>query len=62
MDSQRARDAAEVVRDALEAEPTRLTALRAIDSEELATLRELRDASTTLADDLQESRTDFRCL
>lgn len=44
LDIQRPREAADVVRDTLEAERTPFTELLALDSEELATLRELRDA------------------
>lgn len=58
VDSKRSREAAEVARNTLEAERTRLTELRPLDSEELATLLELRDASSTLDDDLQAARGD----
>lgn len=62
LEIQRAREAAEVARDTLEAEGTRLTELRAPDSEELATLRELCNDVTNLSEDLQAVRADMRRL
>lgn len=46
----------------MEAERDHLTGLRALDVEELTTLRDLRDASSTLADDLQAARAEVRRL
>lgn len=46
----------------MEADRTLLTTLHTFDGEDLATLCELRDASTTLIDDLQAARAEVRSL
>lgn len=58
----RACKTAENACETLEADRTRFTVLHALESEEIATLRELRDVSSTLADDLQATRADASLL